>query len=277
MQSSDRTHASRHRLSRLTAQSAAELEPTAAGEPLPPARGWRERWLPARWHGARLDPGKHGALALAAVAAAAAIVAATGVWRDRPVAQAVPSLPAMSLAPLAGAPAGGGPPSSTVAAPTTLVISVAGKVHTPGLVTVPSGARVADALAAAGGAVPGTDLLTLNLAQPVSDGQQIVVGVAPGTTSISGGPANAAAAPESATGNGAGGKGVSGRGAGSKVNLNSASATELEALPGVGPVMAKAIIDHRTKSGPFRSVDQLSDVSGIGPARLAQLRDLVTV
>ena len=281
VQSSDRTHSSRHRLSRLTAESAAELEPTAEGEPLPPARGWRERWLPGRWHGARLDPGKHGALALAAVAAAAAVVAATGVWRDRPVAAPVPPLPALSLAPLAGAPAGGGPPSTTtVAAPSTLVISVAGKVHTPGLVTVPSGARVADALAAAGGAVPGTDLLTLNLAQPVSDGQQVLVGVAPppGTASISGGPANAAAAPESASGTGGtGGKGVSGKGEGGKVNLNSASATELEALPGVGPVMAKAIIEHRTKSGTFRSVDQLSDVSGIGPARLAQLRDLVTV
>ena len=215
------------------------------------------------------------------MAAAAAVVAATGVWRDRPVAAPIPPLPAMSLAPLAGAPARGGTPSSTVAAPETLVISVAGRVHTPGLVTVPSGARVADALAAAGGAVPGTDLLTLNLAQPVSDGQQILVGVAPppGTASVSGGLASAAVAPDgtSASASANGGKGSSGKGASGKVNLNSATATELEALPGVGPVTAKAIVDHRTKSGNFRSVDQLSDVSGIGPARLAQLSDLVTV
>jgi len=148
-----------------------------------------------------------------------------------------------------------------------LVVSVAGKVRAPGLVTVPNGARVADALAVAGGAVPGTDLLALNLAQPVSDGQQILVGVAPppGTAPASGGPPGASMSP------------VGSQAAGGKVNLNSATAAELEALPGVGPVMAKAILDHRTKSGNFRTVDQLSDVSGIGPARLAQLRDLVTV
>lgn len=270
VQSSDPPQRSRHRLAQLAAElstgSAVEDDSAVVAEPLPPPRGWRERWLPARWRGARVDPGRHGALALAAVAAVAAVIAATGVWRDRPVAQPVPPLPAMSLVPLSGAPAPGAP-SSTAAAPKALVVSVAGKVRTPGLVTVPNGARVADALAAAGGAAPGTDLLALNLAQPVSDGQQILVDVAPppGAAPVSGGPASAAAAP------------LAGEAAGGKVNLNSATAAELEALPGVGPVTAKAILDHRTKSGNFRTVAQLSDVSGIGPARLAQLRDLVTV
>lgn len=155
----------------------------------------------------------------------------------------------------------------TTSGPHTLVVSVAGRVNNPGLVTVPPGARIADALAAAGGVVPGTDLVTLNLAQPLDDGQQILVGVtAPaGAGAVSGGSA-AAAAPGSAAGAGVG-----------LVNLNSATATVLETLPGVGPVMAKAILDWRTKNGSFRRVDQLSEVSGIGPARLAQLRELVTV
>jgi len=271
VQSNDRAQRSRHRLTHLAGEARTEpvVEDEAASVPgpLPPPRNWRDRWLPARWHGARLDPGRHGALALAAVAAVAAVIAATGVWRDRPVPQPVPPLPAMSLAPLPGGPTAGAAPSSTAAAPTMLVVSVAGKVRAPGLVTVPNGARVADALAVAGGAVPGTDLLALNLAQPVSDGQQILVGVAPppGTAPVSGAPPGASTSP------------VGSQAAGGKVNLNSATAAELEALPGVGPVMTKAILDHRTKSGNFRTVDQLSDVSGIGPARLAQLRDLVTV
>ena len=270
VQSSDRAQRSRHRLSQLAAEPSSGSEVSADTEMLPPARGWRERWLPARWRGARLDPGRHGALALAAVAAVAAIIAATTVWRDRPVAQPVPPLPAVSLVPLSGTPAASANSPNVPAEPKTLVVSVAGKVRNPGLVTLPSGARIADALAAAGGASPGTDLLTLNMAQPLSDGQQILVGVQapPGTAPVSGGTSAPGSPPPGAP---------AAEHAGGKVNLNAATAAELEALPGVGPVMAKAILDHRTKSGSFRTVDQLSDVSGIGPARLAQLRDLVTV
>ncbi len=223
--------------------------------------------MPTRWQGARVDPGRHGALALAAVAAAAAVLAAVGVWRDRPVPEVVPPAPAVALSPVAaGAPSSAPAPS---AAPTTLVVSVAGRVRNPGLVTVAPGARVADALAGAGGALPGTDLVALNLAQPLTDGQQILVGIVPppGGAPVSGGTSAGSTA-----GPAAGSSSTPGL-----VNLNTASAAELEDLPGVGPVMAKAILDWRTKNGSFRSVDQLSEVSGIGPARLAQLTPLVAV
>lgn len=232
------------------------LLPGPEPEPdLPRPRGWRERWLPTSWRGARADPGRRGALALAGVAAVAAVLAAVGVWRDRPVPQPVPALaPVVAAAPAASptstAPGGG------------LVVSVAGAVTTPGLVTLPAGARVADALAAAGGPLPGTDLLTLNLAQPLTDGEQVVVGAA-----------GAAAAPAVPGTPGASTAGSTGR----LVNLNTATEPELEELPGVGPVMAQAIIAFRTENGPFTSVDQLDDVSGVGAARMAQLVDLVTV
>jgi len=192
VQSSARAARARHRLSTVTAGDVAPLperepslperepslpkrEPSGSEPPidrsLPHPRGWRERWLPASWRGARVDPGRRGALALAAVAAVAAVLTALGVWRDRPVPQLVPALPLVAAAPA---------PTTPVVAqkPEQLVVSVAGAVVTPGLVTLKPGSRVADALAAAGGALPGTDLLTLNLAQPLSDGQQVVVGAA---------------------------------------------------------------------------------------------------
>ena len=139
-------------------------------------------------------------------------------------------------------------------------MSVVGSVARPGLVTLPSGARVADAVEAAGGLVPPADPSSVNLAAVVTDGQQIVVG-APGgaATGADGGTsAPGAAAP------------------GGKLNLNTATAAELDALPGVGPVLAQRIVDHRDQ-GPFTSVDQLDDVPGIGPARAAELAELVTV
>ncbi|UZJ23790.1 helix-hairpin-helix domain-containing protein [Rhodococcus antarcticus] len=259
VQTSDPSHSSaraRHRLSAVTADGPMPPEPEPADEAPPQPqharpRGWRERWLPASWRGARADPGRRGALALAGVAAVAAVLAAVGVWRDRPVPQAVlPLAPVVVSAPTA---------SPTGPAPTgELVVSVAGSVATPGLVTLRAGARVADALTAAGGALPGTDLLTLNLAQPLTDGEQVLVGVV-GPPAVAVSPAPGASA------------------AGGLVNLNTATQPELEELPGVGPVMAGAIIDFRTQNGPFTSVDQLDDVSGVGAARLAQLVDLVTV
>lgn len=219
---------------------------------LPHPRGWRQRWLPASWRGARTDPRPRGAIALAGVAAAAAVLAAVGVWRDRPIPQPVPALPVVAVPTTANS----APP------PQQLVVSVAGAVVKPGLVTVPAEARVADALAAAGGALPGTDLLALNLAQRLTDGEQVLVGV--GGNPVSG--AGAAAAP------------ASGPGApGGAINLNKATVAELDALPGVGPVMAQAIVDWRTENGGFTDVAQLNDVSGIGDARYAQLKDLVRV
>jgi competence protein ComEA len=118
---------------------------------------------------------------------------------------------------------------------------------------------VADAVEAAGGLLPGTDPASVNLAALVTDGQQIAVGV-PGAVE---GP------PTSPDGGGTGGGGL--------VDLNSASAQELDALPGIGPVLAQRIVAHRDEQGPFRSVDQLDDVPGIGPTIFAELAELVTV
>jgi competence protein ComEA len=140
-----------------------------------------------------------------------------------------------------------------------VVVDVAGKVRRPGIVVLEPGARVVDALEAAGGARPGVSLAGLNLARVLVDGEQIVVGqrAPPGAAaSVVGSP---------------------GTDPGVLVNLNSASATELDGLPGVGPVTAQAILDWRTEHGAFRSVDQLLDVDGIGEKTLEDLAPLVTV
>jgi len=157
-----------------------------------------------------------------------------------------------------------------------VVVSVVGLVRTPGLVTLAPGARIADALQAAGGAVDGADTIGLNMARPVGDGEQIVVGLAPPSgqpralgSSVASGPAPG---PVSAP--------VSGSGkpnAGDVVNLNTATTEQLDALPGVGPVTAAAIVAWRQANGKFSSVDQLADVDGIGPARLDKLRALVRI
>jgi competence protein ComEA len=141
-----------------------------------------------------------------------------------------------------------------------LVVSVSGKVVRPGLVEVPAGARVADVLEAAGGALPGTDLTGLNLARKITDGEQVPVGVAAPEAAVAGAdPAAPGAAP------------------GSKVDLNAATVQQLDTLPGVGPVMAQRILDWRTHNGRFARVEQLRDVEGIGERRFSQLRELVTV
>jgi competence protein ComEA len=126
---------------------------------------------------------------------------------------------------------------------------------------------VNDALVAAGGALPGVDTTGLNLAAVLSDGEQILVGV-PGA-GVLGGAAGGPAGPAGAAG-AAGG--VSGAGdAGEPVSLNSASLAQLESLPGVGPVLAQHILDWRTAHGRFTAIDQLRDVSGIGPVKFAAL------
>jgi competence protein ComEA len=146
----------------------------------------------------------------------------------------------------------------------TVVVSVVGLVTRPGLVTLASGSRVADAVAAAGGLRPEADPASLNLAAVVSVGQQIAVGV-PGSSTAAG------------TAGGRGSAGRPGSGTAGKVDLNTATAGELDELPGIGPVLAQRIVAHRTAEGPFTSVDQLDDVPGIGPTIAEELADLVTV
>jgi competence protein ComEA len=144
----------------------------------------------------------------------------------------------------------------------TLTVHAAGAVSRPGIYVLPARARVADVLAAAGGPTADADVDQLNLATKVADGDRVYVPRR----------GEAVAPPASAGG---------GNGAGSSlpqaVDLNAATASQLEALPGIGPALAKAIVEHRTRHGRFRAVTDLLDVPGIGPAKLATLRPLVRV
>ena len=150
-----------------------------------------------------------------------------------------------------------------------MVVHVAGAVAAPGVVTLPAGSRVHDAIGAAGGGTSDADLNRLNLALVVEDGQKIHVprqGEATPPISESAGAPGAAG--------GAGGGPGSG---GAKVNLNTAGAAELDTLPKVGPVLAQRIVDWRADHGPFKSVEELDAVDGVGPKMLEALLPLVTV
>jgi competence protein ComEA len=182
--------------------------------------------------------------ALAVVAVAVAVLAAVIAWRSRPAVQPL-SRPASSA------------PAATSTSGATIVVAVSGQVHRPGLVRLPAGSRVADAIDAAGGALPGTDLATINLARKVADGELIVVGLA------------SSAIPAAGSGGGGAGGGL--------VNLNTATLEQLQTLPGVGPVLASRIIEYREHNGGFRSVEDLRKVSGVGDARFADLKSRVTV
>nr|WP_319462431.1 ComEA family DNA-binding protein [Micromonospora sp. RTP1Z1] len=210
------------------------------------------------------DPGRRGVRALAAVALVVVLGAALWAWRSRPHAE--PVRPASTLA-APGAPEPS-PVSSSGAANGQLVVAVAGKVRRPGLVRLPAGSRVADAVEAAGGALPGVDVALLNPARRLTDGELVLVGVAapPGQAGAAG-PAAGGAAGSAAAGTAPGGP----------VNLNTATLAQLDALPGVGPVLAQRILTHREQHGGFRSVADLRQVDGIGDARYEQLKDLVTV
>jgi len=152
------------------------------------------------------------------------------------------------------------PPTETAAAPALVVVDVVGAVRLPGLYKLEQGARIADAVARAGGATRKADLALINLAAPLADGEQVVVPKR--------GAAASSAAP-SATG------GPAGVAASGPVHLSTATLEELDSLPGVGPVTAQKILDYRQKHGAFTSVDELDAVPGIGPARMEQLKDLV--
>lgn len=158
---------------------------------------------------------------------------------------------------------------------TQLVVHVAGAVAAPGVVRLPQGSRVVDAVSAAGGLRPDAEPDRVNLAAPLTDGQRVVVPILgqPDPVELPG----SASMPSP----GAGGSAPAGAGAtgalGQPVDLNTATVEQLDTLPGIGPATANAILDHRTSEGPFRSVDELIEVRGIGEAKLEALRDLVTV
>ena len=187
---------------------------------------------PGRWR-ARLDG--RGARAFGGIVVALVLVANWTWWQGQPrevITAAVPAATA-SGTPVHGEQLGG-----------EVVVHVIGDVRHPGVVRLPTGSRITDAIAAAGGARHAAALSTVNLARLVVDGEQIDVG------------ATASAAD-------------------SGVSVNAANAAEFEALPGIGPVLAQRIVAWREAHGPFRSVDDLGDVPGIGDAVLGQVRELV--
>ncbi|MGV9766514.1 helix-hairpin-helix domain-containing protein [Micromonospora tulbaghiae] len=223
-----------------------------------------ERSLASRLPGpGAFDPGRRGVRALAVVAAMVVVVAAVWAWRARPSAEPVQPVAASSEAPVSAATEAVPGVPAPAGSPGQVVVALAGKVRRPGLVRLPAGARVADAIEAAGGALPGVDVALLNPARKVTDGELILVGVTapPGQ-----------GAPGPAAGGGAPGGSPAG-----PVNLNTATLAQLDALPGVGPVLAQRILDHRDRNGGFRSVSDLRQVDGIGDARYEQLKELVTV
>ncbi len=197
-----------------------------------------------------------GALALAGVALLAAVVAVAVAWTSaaRPVTKPPVAEPKVAVPKLVGA-------SATVALSSSapdLVVDVAGKVRRPGLVKLAAGSRVADAIAAAGGVLPQTSTLGMSLARKLIDGEQLVVGEPQPVVAQAAGSAASA-------------------GPASPVDLNAATANDLDALPGIGPVLAQRVIDWRTEHGAFTSVDQLRQISGLGGKKFDALAPLVRV
>ncbi|ASU80873.1 hypothetical protein CDG81_05975 [Actinopolyspora erythraea] len=195
-----------------------------------------------------MDPGRAGCLGVVLVAVIGCVVLL--VTRDPSgETRAVPSRPLPAPTPT----------SATTSRVSELVVSVVGRVREPGLVTLSAGARVADALRAAGGPLPDTDTMALNLARELSDGEQLYVGVP---------------VPERAS---ASRPGDTTPTTSSKVDLNRADEQRLRELPGIGPVTAGAILRWRSENDGFESVAQLREVDGIGPVRFDRLRELVRV
>lgn len=217
---------------------------------------WRERLEPwVAWFGVRR---------LVATAVTVVALVVVGWWLLR--APAPPTEAGLPFAQTSTTTAGSTSTSSVAgpapptAAPSSVVVHVAGAVVAPGVYTLAAGARTADAVAVAGGAAPDADVNALNLAAPVGDGERIyvpIVGEAvPPPPAVSPGGSVAPQGP---------------------IDLNRATAGELDELPGVGPATAQAIVAHRDANGPFASVDDLEQVRGIGPAKLESIRPLVTV
>jgi competence protein ComEA len=201
----------------------------------------------------RLDSLSRAELTGLVIVVAVTLVGA-GLWYLR-------SLP-KPVAIAASSPAGGADAAAPAAgaSPTgpPIIVDVAGWVRDPGVYEFAQGDRVIDAVERAGGARPNAELSGLNLAAPLTDGTQVVV-------------PKAGAAAAGATGS------AGGATAGGLLNINTASAADFESLSGIGEVLAAAIVDYRTENGPFASVDDLEDVSGIGPATLEEIRDQITV
>ncbi|MFI2432130.1 helix-hairpin-helix domain-containing protein [Streptomyces sp. NPDC018693] len=248
-----------------------------SAEPEPRADTWRERVGPALrerlplWVQARCGLERRSVLALSVVLLVAAVFAVQHFWGGRAQSVRAPEV-VRAAAPYeatgegtgSAAGAAGAVTASPGAAAAEIVVDVSGKVREPGIHRLPAGSRVADALQAAGGVRPGTNTDGLNRARFLVDGEQVVVGIplpaAATAAGTSGAPAGAA--PPAA-------------GPAAPLSLNTATAEQLDTLPGVGPVLAQHILDYRAQHGGFRSVDELRQVNGIGERRFADLRNLV--
>ena len=196
------------------------------------------------------SPGRAIALGLLVVGVA---VAAYAILRPAPSGPA----PELSL-PMASSPSSEGAPLTT--APETLVVHAAGAVNAPGLYRLPAGSRVDDLITAAGGLAGDADRDRINLAAPLADGERVYIPRAGEVVPPAEGPAPASGSESSGP-----------------IDLNTATVEQLDSLPGIGPSIAKAIVDERERNGRFRSVDDLERVRGIGPSKLDQIRDLVKV
>jgi competence protein ComEA len=204
----------------------------------------------------RLDSLSRAELTGLVIVVAITLVGA-GLWYLRSLPKPVAIAASSAAAGASGSGSGAGAASASPTGP-PIIVDVTGWVREPGVYEFAQGDRVIDAVERAGGARPNADLSGLNLAAPLTDGTQVVVlksgGTAAGTTGSTGGTTT-----------------------GGLLNINTASAADFESLSGIGEVLAAAIVDYRTENGPFASVDDLEDVSGIGPATLEEIRDQITV
>ncbi|MEU3844153.1 ComEA family DNA-binding protein [Streptomyces sp. NPDC028635] len=254
----------------------------AQAEPATPEQRDGRRWsgigpalrerMPV-WVQTRCGLERRSVLALGVLLAVAAVLAVQHFWTGRTETVSAPEV-VRAAAPRTAEPAApdirAAPPRPAATAGPEIVVDVSGKVRRPGIHRLPAGSRVVDALSAAGGVRPGTDTQGLNRARFLIDGEQVVVGgpqpaAGPGTSGAGTWP-----------GGGGGSAGAVGGGApAGPVSLNTATVDQLDALPGVGPVLARHIVDYRTQHGGFRSVDELREVNGIGDRRFSDLRELV--
>ncbi|MFJ9115704.1 helix-hairpin-helix domain-containing protein [Streptomyces sp. NPDC102394] len=256
-----------------------EPGPLREPEPRPAGDAWRARaGLAVRerlplWLQTRCGLERRSVVALSVLLVVTAVLAVQHFWAGRPQSVRAPEVVRAALPfgagktngrpePGASTSTGAAGPGGTAVGGAEIVVDVSGKVRRPGIHRLPPGSRVTDALRAAGGVRSGTDLQGLNRARFLVDGEQVIVGgpaapaPAPGPAGpVAGGPAGAAAT--------------------APVSLNTATAEQLDTLPGVGPVLAQHIVDYRTRHGGFRSVDELREVNGIGDRRFADLRNLV--
>ncbi len=249
----------RARVVRQRMFDAAGTTPLRAEAPVVPVRDSLAERVRDRIPPVLRGVGPFGAAHLSALLVTVALVLLLLAWwvvRSGPRGEAIPPPPPVSMVGASVTPLAPSAPSQTPAA--EVVVDVAGKVRHPGVYHLPDGSRVVDALEAAGGARKGVDLSQVNLARVLTDGEQILLVRSAGRSARTGS-GNAAGPSEG------------------PVNINRADRSMLETLPGVGPVTASAIVSWRERNGPFASVDDLVEVSGIGTVTLERLRPYVTV